>query len=238
MKNIKLLFLALMVSFTFQSCEEEVEALDTNYVTFESSSVSAGVDPGSTASVDVKVFTANVTGADRTFNVTVDGSGAAAGSYTVPSSVTIPAGTNEGTLTVALSDTNLGIGVNRVVIGFETQEGLSNGGSTTVSYIQNCTETTATIAFTFDAYPEETSWQITDSLGGVVASGDSYDGQASASIPVSLCAGRSYTFTVFDVYSDGICCDYGNGSYSVTIGGTVVASGGSFGASESTPFTT
>ena len=41
------------------------------------------------------------------------------------------------------------------------------------------------------------------------------------------------------IFYDGICCSYGSGSYSLTTedDGTVLASGGSFGFSESTDFT-
>ena len=43
------------------------------------------------------------------------------------------------------------------------------------------------------------------------------------------CPGIQYQFTIFDSYGDGICCDWGNGSYSVSLDGEVVASGGDFG---------
>ena len=43
-----------------------------------------------------------------------------------------------------------------------------------------------------------------------------------------------YDFMIFDSYGDGICCAWGNGSYSVTYNGSVVASGGSFTFSETT----
>ena len=48
-----------------------------------------------------------------------------------------------------------------------------------------------------------------------------------------------YSFIIYDVYGDGICCAYGNGSYSVTdAGGTTIASGGSFLSEEGTHFET
>ena len=50
------------------------------------------------------------------------------------------------------------------------------------------------------------------------------------------CPGIQYEFTIFDAFSDGMCCTYGEGSYSVTLNGEVVASGGDFGASETTAF--
>ncbi|HSG53521.1 MAG TPA: endonuclease, partial [Rheinheimera sp.] len=37
-----------------------------------------------------------------------------------------------------------------------------------------------------------------------------------------------YSFTISDSYGDGICCSYGNGSYSLTINGAEVFSGGNF----------
>ena len=43
-----------------------------------------------------------------------------------------------------------------------------------------------------------------------------------------------YDFIIYDTYGDGICCSWGNGSYSVSYNGTVVASGGSFTFSETT----
>ena len=90
-----------------------------------------------------------------------------------------------------------------------------------------------------DNYPGETSWQVTDANGTVVASGGTYGSQPDGSTVtevVNLGAG-DYTFTIFDSYGDGICCAYGSGSYSLTDEfGNAVASGGSFGSSESTDF--
>lgn len=101
----------------------------------------------------------------------------------------------------------------------------------------DCVDVTLTI--TFDNYPEETSWEITDDSGTVVYSGDSYGGQADGStINLTGCiAYGCYDFTIYDSYGDGMCCSYGNGSYSfVTDNGTVLASGASYGSSETTSF--
>ncbi len=79
---------------------------------------------------------------------------------------------------------------------------------------------------------------VTDATGTVVQSGgpftDGNDGNLNT-FTFNLADG-CYTFTIYDAYSDGICCAYGNGSY--TLDCTVInyASGGSFGASESTQF--
>ncbi len=88
------------------------------------------------------------------------------------------------------------------------------------------------LAFTFDDYPGETSWTITDDLTAEdVAIGGPYTGLNAGSTftdHVCLPAG-CYTFTISDSYGDGMCCDNGDGSY--TVGNPQqgqLASGGSF----------
>ncbi|PHN03275.1 M43 family zinc metalloprotease [Flavilitoribacter nigricans] len=101
----------------------------------------------------------------------------------------------------------------------------------------DCTD--VTLSITFDNYPEETSWEITDGSGAVVYSGGTYDSEPDGStITLTGCIPYGcYDFTIFDAYGDGICCSYGNGSYSFTTdNGTVLASGSSFGSSETTSF--
>merc|ERR1711862_1037146 len=41
---------------------------------------------------------------------------------------------------------------------------------------------------------------------------------------------------ITDEYSDGICCNYGNGSFSVTLDGTVILEGSNFGSEDSEEF--
>jgi len=85
-----------------------------------------------------------------------------------------------------------------------------------------------------DAWAGETSYEMADADGNVVWSG----GINSGSNSLSLCVPPgSYTFTMFDSYGDGICCTYGEGSYSLSGPDGVLASGGDFGSSESTSFT-
>lgn len=75
-----------------------------------------------------------------------------------------------------------------------------------------------TIEIQFDQYPMETSWNIWDNESGdLVASGDHYNKQVVNSFQefkVCLPDG-SYVFEIEDTYGDGICCDWGNGSYRV-----------------------
>ena len=93
------------------------------------------------------------------------------------------------------------------------------------------------ITITTDNYPVETSWQLVNQSGTVVQSISAGDlTQANTSYTWSICPSSTdcYDFTIYDAYGDGMCCSYGNGSYTVSYNGTVVASGGSFAASETT----
>ncbi len=110
--------------------------------------------------------------------------------------------------------------------------------SLTTGTIMDCSN--IELSFTFDNYPEETSWEILDSNEVVVFSGGTYGDQADGStINLTGCIDNGcYTLVVNDAFGDGICCSFGNGSYSLTNTdtGVVLASGGSFGSSDSTGF--
>lgn len=101
-----------------------------------------------------------------------------------------------------------------------------------------CTNVTLTLVL--DNYPEETSWTIKNSSGATVASGGTYGSSPDGStITATNClAAGNYTFTINDVYGDGICCTYGNGSYVLkNAAGTTLVSGSSFTSSASHNFT-
>lgn len=86
------------------------------------------------------------------------------------------------------------------------------------------------VNITPDNYPQETTWEIRTPppASVLVASGTTND--------TSFCyaAGSCLVFTIFDSASDGLCCGYGLGSYSVSVNSVVQASGGQFGASQTT----
>ncbi len=96
------------------------------------------------------------------------------------------------------------------------------------------------LTIVFDQYENETTWDIQDDNGNVLASGGPYSGQPTgSSIVEDICIDSGcYDFTIYDSYGDGICCAYGIGSYSLAEDGTVLASGGEFGSSETTAFCT
>ena len=101
----------------------------------------------------------------------------------------------------------------------------------------SCTDVTVTI--TLDNYPQETSWQIVDDGGTVMASGGTYGSLPDGTtVTETVCLEDGcYDFTINDTYGDGICCGYGQGDYSVTDSdGNTLASGGQFTFSETTNF--
>mgnify|MGYP003670956012 CR=1 FL=1 len=125
-------------------------------------------------------------------------------------------------------------------------DGIQNGNETGVdcggpdcSPCQTaCTENEINISITFDNYPEETAWTLTNASGTTVASGSYSSVNADGStVNESYCLPNGcYDFVITDVYGDGMCCSYGNGAFSVTSGSTTLASGGSFTSSDVTNF--
>ena len=110
----------------------------------------------------------------------------------------------------------------------------TDAGSTT-----NCYASNVTLSLTFDNYPAETSWSLKNGAGTTVASGSDY-GTSHKNTTISevfdITEG-DYTFTINDSYGDGICCSYGNGSYTLTDNdNTQIATGGAIGSSETTNF--
>ena len=87
----------------------------------------------------------------------------------------------------------------------------------------------------FDLYPEETSWEITNDAGLVLASGGPYIGQLQQStLIIEECLPLGcFNFTIKDSYGDGICCNIVSGKYEVLdSGGKILAEGASFEKSE------
>lgn len=230
MKKIINISFILFSILLFQNCEEDQFTSSLNYVSFGNNKYTTGVDIGGSTDFSVKVYATTISNTDRSFNVAVvdSVSNAAVGSYLVPDTVTIPSGLNEGTLTVTLSDVNLGIGVNKLVLSFvDVLSDYDNGASTTIEYIQNCTEVTGTLDLTFDRWGSEVSWEIRDALDGVVVSGGGYSDTAAGtsttdSISITLCSGRNYSLVTTDGFGDGWGAE---GNYTLTIGGVVKITG-------------
>ena len=91
-----------------------------------------------------------------------------------------------------------------------------------------------TISILTDNYPAEISWNVVSAAGDTVATGGAYEEQLTE-YAEQLCLDEGcYTFTIVDSYGDGICCQYGEGAYSISSQGVVLATGGEYEDNEST----
>jgi hypothetical protein len=151
-----------------------------------------------------------------------------------------PAPVNGGTIMSYCHLTSYGINFNN---GFGTQPGnLIRNRVTAASCLTSCTSgpgcttNSATLTIILDNYPEECSWNIKNSSNVIVASGGTYGSSPDgATITANLCLPNGcYTLTMLDSYGDGICCSYGNGSYSLKNNATnvILASGGQYGTQD------
>ena len=122
----------------------------------------------------------------------------------------------------------------------------NNGVNATVSTALVASNQYVTVNITTDAYATETSWTIKNSAGTTVASGGGYGPNLGAAgqtvetpVQANLTPNNCYTFEILDVYGDGICCQYGDGGYTIIdASGATLASGGTFGDSEQKVFKT
>ena len=99
-----------------------------------------------------------------------------------------------------------------------------------------CQDNDLTLTIVLDDYPEETTWEVKNG-STVLASGGPYS-NAGSTVTEDICLpDNCYDFVIYDSYGDGICCVWGNGSYALTdASNNTLASGGSFGSSETTNF--
>ncbi|MFL5753884.1 MAG: hypothetical protein ACJ76F_10795, partial [Bacteroidia bacterium] len=92
------------------------------------------------------------------------------------------------------------------------------------------------ITLTTDNFPTETTWDLKDNNGTLLASNGTLTAATTTTSTVCVNSSSCLTFTIHDSYGDGICCAYGNGSYTVQLNGVTVATGSSFTTSQATTF--
>jgi len=93
-----------------------------------------------------------------------------------------------------------------------------------------------TLTINFDAYPADISWEFRDSSDVVLHSGTGYDNATYEDETItetfSILDG-AHSFVISDSYGDGLCCNEGNGNYSLTTPfQTLYTSNGQFGSGE------
>ena len=145
--------------------------------------------------------------------------------------VTLTSGLN--TINVTVSNPNTG-----------ADEDASNN-TASVSYNNNAVNTYPTsqvhLHLLTDNFAYETEWVLKNASNEVVSSGGPYEYAESNTnfyYDIDVVTGQCYTFEIIDNQSfDGICCTYGEGMYQLTGDNyAVIASGGDYGAGETTDF--
>ena len=104
--------------------------------------------------------------------------------------------------------------------------------------------TDITVTIVSDRYGSETTWSIGDGSVTYMNGGPYNDLSSNGTTPQAPVVGTippntCVTFKIEDSYGDGMCCSYGNGSYTVTDGlGNIIIQGGEFSTLEEIKFET
>ncbi len=141
--------------------------------------------------------------------------------YTLPT-ITVPAG--EHILVISSSLPN----------GQVDQEPTND--SWTQSIIVNSPAEAVTLRLNTDNFGSDVTWSLVTDMGTELYSGGPYsnvNGGQLIEIPFCLSNG-CYTFTINDLFGDGICCTNGMGSYTLIAadGSTLVESDGNYGSQD------
>lgn len=215
MKKISIFLLAAFSLFAITSCEDDSGVTESlKFVAFDSKAKTVSVELNGTGSTNLKVYTTSVAGSDRTFTVTVDDASTAdASSYTVPTTVTIPSGTNVGDLSLSFTDTNISNSGETLILSLSGDDYFV-GENVTLNLVRNCP---SDLAGTYMA----------------VSNGTSTDGApvnnplVDFSYQVVITQTGTTTYTISDgfagVYQDWYCDAYGycfetEGNFSDTCG--------------------
>ncbi|MBD10751.1 MAG: hypothetical protein CMC68_08445 [Flavobacteriaceae bacterium] len=236
--------LVLLVIITVLSCDSDNSfstVSDYDFISFENDNVTFELDQDGESSQMITVYNSKTYSNDRTYNLEVllESTTISAESYAVPASVTIPANERSAQFGVTITDNGFGSG-DRLVLGFADDNTALNPHPLQMDIVIVCPMNELILDITFDNYAEETSWELyTDitTAPTLIASGSGYDDLDDQSIQQRLCIDNGdFGFVIYDAYGDGMCCSFGQGSYSLTVNGEVIHQGGSFGASEVTTF--
>jgi len=245
MKINKLIILTFL-SLLMISCEDETDIYNKKDPQLSVVSFIKRIDVFSVITGNniykLKVGTTKIFETDQTFEVVLNSETTGnVSQYSMEStSITIPAGKLSGFTNIDFNFDVLIPGAAEILVfDLIVPDGIGQNVSlqkTTVKYSRPCNFNLLTLDITFDDYSEETSWDVKDSNDTIVYSNNYVAGIGQTSELVCLPSGN-YIFTIYDVYDDGICCTYGDGSYTLYDNSNTYASGDAFGQFESTSFT-
>ncbi|MCR5863233.1 DUF4843 domain-containing protein [Flavobacterium sp. J372] len=230
---------------TLVGCEDEVSTenqVRANYVSLMDMPAPLEISLGETVNLQGKVY-AQPSGSDRTvmLEIVTDYPALADGSqdprntsidpsdFTVPTSVTIPAGAGEVSFPITITNTDLGFTGKVLSIRIKQEPGLevplSYTGTVAAGNLKTyskpviitakraCDENSVTISIVTDDYGSETSWELYNTNGDFIANSVPYiDGGAGETRVLCLPDG-DYLFYILDSYGDGFGA---GGSYTIS----------------------
>lgn len=125
--------------------------------------------------------------------------------------------------------------------GAEDEFQENNSINREIDNFQDRSFTTDYVTFTLktDNFASETSWAFYDEDGNIIqeVQKGSLDDNITYTEVFEVNPDRCYKLVIIDSESDGICCVYGEGSYTLeTDSGKIIAEGGQFGFTESISF--
>lgn len=201
----------------------------------------AGTICGNLAYPNVTILNnGSVTLSSLTITVSLNGSVAATVPWTGNLNQGQSAQVNLPAVNVANGTNNLQVVVSNPN-GQPDENGSNNSASVSFNAVTGPT-TEFELNLTLDDYGTETTWTITPQGGSqVLFSGGPYQDDADGTLVNALfcLADGCYTFTVEDSFGDGLCCDYGEGSWSIVSWNSIeMGNGGEFEDQESFTFCT
>ena len=129
------------------------------------------------------------------------------------------------------------------VNGAADESDFNNTRSYAFKIALNLDITEVTVEVKQDVFGSETTWELTNSSGTVVASGGPYQDimNPNAEMPVhtstvALAGNQCYTFTIEDGGGNGLVGMFGQGHYHLSAAGNIIGQGGAFGDSDSISF--
>jgi len=240
MKKLSFLLSSLMLAVVLLvSCEADNSgdnALEaSNFVGFESAKTVI-VNPGESKNLEAKLY-ATASSTERVVKLIVDAATTANPQYfSVPATVTIPAGATEVAFNVSVTGTDLD-GGKSIVLRIEAQDGLDISTSYTTSInpvtgvstttvtsakltisAYSCNENLVVVNLAFDNYPEEQYYELYDSASNLISSNSdgAYAGlNLKTKREVFCLPDGDYSFILYDIYGDGMFDGTNTGNFEV-----------------------
>jgi len=246
--NKILLSLFAIASLGLASCEEDNAssgAVGADHVSFMKLPAAVVVPENETVNIEAKVYASQAKSSDRVIElevVTESVNGAApittanSQHFSVPTSVTIPAGEKVGTFNVSVTGIGLGVEGKRIVVKMKPQEGIQIPSSTLgaigneqslyeivsdrliITAKEGCFKNSFQVQISTDRYGDETTWELYDAAGNILGQGGPYATASASGVypqpPANFCLDNgNYTFIIYDEYEDGMDGQYGAGFY-------------------------